>query len=29
MERGYSDVVNLEGGLVAWAELVASDLPVA
>lgn len=29
VERGYLDVVNLEGGLVAWAELVAPDLPVA
>ena len=29
MDRGYQDVVNLRGGLVAWADLVGSDLDVA
>ncbi|MEX2466168.1 MAG: molybdopterin-synthase adenylyltransferase MoeB [Gemmatimonadota bacterium] len=29
LERGFPDVVNLEGGLVAWAERFAPDLPVA
>lgn len=28
IDKGYPEVVNLEGGLVAWAELVGSDLRV-